>query len=333
MAKSLTAHAHLRQWVDGLGPRTPTVEAAAAFLSVRLAAVNELLPLAHKRFAEDLEYVHQLRVATRRSDAALRTFRTCMADKRFRKMRKRLRRIRRAAAAARVCDVHGEIFKKNRKECEETLHSVLDQVRQWNTAEREEAQKAIGKVARRYPEGRLNKSMGKLLKNLRDPADAGRITLLDSAHQVFPGLLADMHAAAGEDMHIIENLHQLRLCGKRLRYAMEIFAPCFEPELKRDYYPLVEQMQDHLGDINDSLEIVQRLRQWAAPPEDEDSLNDPKSSASGKARLAEGLLALQREYQQQLEDQRREFLEFWSQLGVDNLLKGLENLLAREPVG
>lgn len=321
------------KWVDGLGPDTPTVEAARAFLSVRLAAVDELLPLAHERFAEDVEYVHQLRVATRRSDAALRTFQACTTPKRFRKMRRRLRRIRRAAAAARVCDVHGEIFKEKRKDCDKFLRPVLDQVLEWNAAERDEAQKEIAKAARRYREGKLKKSIGKLLKNLRDPAEAGHITLLDSAHQVFPGLIADMHAVAGEDMHVIENLHMLRLSGKRLRYAMEIFSPCFEPELRQDFYPLVQQVQDRLGDINDSLEIVHRLGRWLAPPEDEDDEGDLKAYADGKKKLAEGLIALKGQYQHQLEEQRQAFLEFWPQFGVDNLLNGLEKLLTREPVG
>ena len=53
--------------------------------------------LAGVRKAEDLEYVHQLRVTTRRADAALQLFRDCMPSRRAKKMRRRLSQIRKAA--------------------------------------------------------------------------------------------------------------------------------------------------------------------------------------------------------------------------------------------
>jgi CHAD domain-containing protein len=46
--------------------------------------------------------------------------------------------------------------------------------------------------------------------------------------------------------------HRVRILGKRLRYAMEIFADCFPPEFNEQYYPTVEEMQEILGRANDS---------------------------------------------------------------------------------
>ena len=53
----------------------------------------------------DPEYVHQLRVATRRADAALRIFAPCLPGKVHKKARHRLRRLRQAAGAAHDWDV------------------------------------------------------------------------------------------------------------------------------------------------------------------------------------------------------------------------------------
>src|SRR5262249_4315666 len=52
-----------------------------------------------------IEYVHQLRVGTRRADAALRIFTACLPGEVYRKSRRRLRELRRAAGAARDWDV------------------------------------------------------------------------------------------------------------------------------------------------------------------------------------------------------------------------------------
>ena len=49
-----------------------------------------------------------------------------------------------------------------------------------------------------------------------------------------------------------EALHALRIVGKRLRYAIEIFAGCFPPAMKETIYPTVERVQEILGDVQDA---------------------------------------------------------------------------------
>src|SRR5262245_13887287 len=93
------------KWIDGLGPKTDTDEAARRVLEVRLQVVRGSLPLAVHDPDRDVEHVHQLRVATRRAGAALRTFERWLPSKTFRKAWKQLRAIRRAAGAARDWDV------------------------------------------------------------------------------------------------------------------------------------------------------------------------------------------------------------------------------------
>src|SRR5947207_2531520 len=41
-------------------------------------------------------------------------------------------------------------------------------------------------------------------------------------------------------------LHQARIAGKRLRYAIEVFAGCFPAALREAYYPAVAAAQDLL---------------------------------------------------------------------------------------
>src|SRR4051812_7186642 len=93
------------KWIAGLKADTPLTEAARRVLTVRLEMVGEHLPLAKRGGDGAAEYVHRLRVATRRADAALRIFRLCLRKKVYRAARARLRTIRRAAGAARDWDV------------------------------------------------------------------------------------------------------------------------------------------------------------------------------------------------------------------------------------
>jgi len=49
----------------------------------------------------------------------------------------------------------------------------------------------------------------------------------------------------------LEQLHELRIAGKRLRYSIEIFHGAFPFGLRTELYPLVEKLQDRLGRMND----------------------------------------------------------------------------------
>jgi CHAD domain-containing protein len=49
----------------------------------------------------------------------------------------------------------------------------------------------------------------------------------------------------------IENLHQVRIAIRRLRYNMEIFKKCFEKKKFLVFYNIIEQLQDNTGSKRD----------------------------------------------------------------------------------
>ncbi len=55
------------KWIPGLKIDTPVVDAAHQVLSVRLKVIQHYLPHAAEKPEEDVEYVHQLRVGSRRA--------------------------------------------------------------------------------------------------------------------------------------------------------------------------------------------------------------------------------------------------------------------------
>ena len=77
---------------------------------------------------------------------------------------------------------------------------------------------------------------------------------------LFP-LVRALDEAAGRDLSDADNLHKVRIAGKRLRYAMEILAGCFLPSFREKLYPAIETMQEILGRANDSRFAISRLEE------------------------------------------------------------------------
>jgi CHAD domain-containing protein len=93
------------KWIEGETALERPSVVAVRTLQNRLGAVLQLLSLAAEKAEEDTEYVHELRVRTRRATAALSLYEDLMPRRRFSWMKKQLKRVRRAANDARDCDV------------------------------------------------------------------------------------------------------------------------------------------------------------------------------------------------------------------------------------
>jgi CHAD domain-containing protein len=87
-------------------------------------------------------------------------------------------------------------------------------------------------------------------------------------------------------------LHQFRIAGKKLRYSMELLAPAFGSELREKQYPIVQELQDKLGSINDYVagrDILQRLCEKNSNAEAKDQFTGliGKQESSRDAAIAE----------------------------------------------
>jgi hypothetical protein len=95
---------HSKKWIDS-GPEEPVWQIASRVLESRLERLWNFLGRAVREPASETENVHQLRVFTRRSTAALEIFEPWLPAQRGRKVRKRVSKVRKAAGAARDLDV------------------------------------------------------------------------------------------------------------------------------------------------------------------------------------------------------------------------------------
>jgi CHAD domain-containing protein len=252
---------------------------AVQAISQPLAAVGKLLPLAARDWRQSREYIHQLRIWTRRTAASLQFFEELLPPHVLRKAKFRIRKIRRAAGLARDLDVL-ILEIQNRKKRTGRNRGLSELERQ-----RKKAQHSVDKVYRDfYQKGRWKKFCRTILDSLaRSSNFRGSLTpmpLTGSAHSgrsATPALQEQPTPFCGEKTagewgrerarEIIqdflqqarqngtrpdsERLHQFRLIAKRTRYSLELVAD-FYPKAQIDQlFSELASLQDMLGNYND----------------------------------------------------------------------------------
>jgi CHAD domain-containing protein len=291
------------KWISDLDAATPLADAARHVLTVRLEVVRDHLPLALNKADQNTEHVHQLRVGTRRAGAALEIFSCCLPEKPYRTARKTLRSIRRAAGAARDWDVFLLALTSPERPPTPKQRAGIDFLIGYTVAQRDAAQVHLQVVAEDYPfsfDRFLAETVAAVHKPHRvEEGDA----LIDLARPMLSRLLRELETAASDDLEDYEHLHRVRIIGKRLRYAMEVFADCFARPFREELYPAVEQMQEILGRANDSHVAMLRL----------ENLREKlrKTIPEQWKDYKTGIEALLRFHRDRLPRERQRFIEWW----------------------
>jgi CHAD domain-containing protein len=247
---------HDGKWIRELTAAMPLGDAARRVLGIRLATVHRALPLAITDARRDVEHVHQLRVATRRARAALDIFTDCLPDAAYRAAKKELRKIRRAAGAARDWDVFLAALTDAKRRVTARETPGRDLLIGYATAQRHAAQEQLASLGADYPD-RFETMQTETLAAVREQRP-GQM-LFPMAPALLTALIDALEQAMAGNLDDYAQLHQVRIAGKRLRYAMEVFVDCFPPQFRGKFYPAVEAMQEILGDANDSHVASTRL--------------------------------------------------------------------------
>lgn len=251
----------LGKWIDGISAECGVTDAARLSVQARLAAVKHQLPLAALEADQDIEYVHRLRVSTRRSMAALQLYDDFLPRKRGHRMRRDLKQIRRAAGRARDLDVLTERLRRNLGTGASRLLAEL-------AAQRAAAQPAIVEA---YRKARAKDQFGRRIERFVraiHPRGPRRKRLQQAsfgpwARQRLTKVARRFFAAAPRDRTDFAALHNFRIQGKRLRYTIELLDPALPSCLRDVHYPTVERLQEHLGTINDTVNSTAALKVWA----------------------------------------------------------------------
>ena len=280
-------------------------EVARCILEARLRAVWSRLPLAAEKSAEDVEHVHQLRVATRRAVESVRLFSTLIPDEVCRNVRATLRQIRLAADEARNWDVLSDMF----LHCPDVSGAgVVCTIVAEIARRRQAAQQPLVAVYQELLGAEYHERIDSLLAGL--PSAGGQKAKQNFGHHArayFKTVLKKFSQAAAADLSDDEALHRFRIGTKKIRYTMEMVAVAFEPVFRKELYPQVSLLQDILGIVNDHAMGKVFFHDWSLRAHD----------AQEKAFL-EGLVLAEARAQR---DVRQAFFALWTPKSVAELLR------------
>lgn len=209
------------------------------------------------RSGEDIEALHDMRVASRRLREALEIFEFCFTPKLYDRLYTRVRRITRALGRARDADVTVDYFSKRLAGSQDLIEQIAlqDMLRRrvkQQQRRRAEMQHDLDKVRPAELASRFEKVFDRLAQIPASQRPRGSRTALQLARRLFAQRLREVFACQrlikGEDD--VSGLHNLRIAVKKLRYAMETLDFAAGAAVKENL-KFFKKLQTVLGDLHD----------------------------------------------------------------------------------
>jgi len=240
------------------------------------------------RLSDESAFVHQMRVAVRRTRSALKAFSPLLPPEQLESFGEELRWMGDALSGARNWDVF--VTRSLPAICsalpdEAGLNWLATRAAEERGLQRESAREAI--ESPRYH--RLILELGAWLSNPRwHDIDAAQ----ESAARFGAMVLKKRHRRLVKSSHNLSTLgvqerHRVRIAAKKLRYAAEFFAPLFPGRRSERYIDALENLQNVLGNLNDeatTAHLMQHLCSDTTSPENQRACGLVLGWASGLAR-------------------------------------------------
>ncbi len=226
--------------------------------------------LAHEagtRLGEDIEELHDMRVATRRMRAASAVFGDYFRKKAIKPHLKGLRATGRALGRVRDLDVFMEKAQAHLDTLPAADRQGLDPLLATWAQEREAARR---KMLAYLESDRYQRFKQRFNEFVSTPGEGVRPSLErsspDLVQHTAPVLIYNCLAVVRAYAPLLENasieqLHALRIEFKKLRYTVEFFKEVLGAEAKQ-VIDDIKHLQDHLGDLNDADVACKILRQF-----------------------------------------------------------------------
>jgi inorganic triphosphatase YgiF len=226
-----------------------------AFRRIALACLDQMQQNHAGAVAtEDPEYIHQMRVATRRLRAALRLFSPILPADFAQALKTAFRPLMKQLGHVRDLDVlHTEIVAMVLAALpdEPRLAALSNQI----MLRRHHARKAANALLRAPSYGHMLLTALQILHGdvpaTQPPAQPSPSLTTFAAQRLRRLGKQVIRRARAARIDNPASLHALRIVGKRLRYAMEFFSPLASPREQRDALRQLTRLQNTLGQLND----------------------------------------------------------------------------------
>jgi CHAD domain-containing protein len=238
-------------------------ETLNSFYLFGLEALQERLPPLSKeiggvRAAEDIEYVHRMRVASRRMRNALALFGDDLPRKHSAEWRDEMRRVTKALGAARDTDVQIAWVQSFLEQVTDESQRVgIDRLLLRLCQQRARLQDKVAKALDRLEDKRILEDMHGILQELLVHARVYEVEALpdDLYRRANEAIRLRLEEFLTYEPHVahperVMELHQMRIAAKHLRYTLEVFGPIYDRALRKPI-KIVKEIQELLGEVHD----------------------------------------------------------------------------------
>ena len=247
--------------VPGVGSETPLELAAPAILLSKAAPLFDLEEAAAS--GADMDAVHDMRVASRRLREAMRLLAPLYGKRRFRSWYRRVRCITRVLGPVRDSDVFIDAFSRLASDLGEGGRRCVAFMVGYRMGQRVRELEVLNAELAKLDLVRARAEFTEMARSVAAADETSR-PLVSFAHEEV-WKRADVVFAAQPAALTEENVteqHELRIDYKRLRYAVESFAPCYEESFEELHVTLTA-FQDALGDLHDTHVFLEMLSEPA----------------------------------------------------------------------
>ena len=301
-----------------LAPRMPAASALAAVLTALLDTLEANVSGTIRD--TDTEFLHDLRIAVRRTRSALRLAGAVLPASLVRAFRPEFKWLGDLTTPTRDLDVYLLGFSGMAAGLVAGTDAELAPFRDYLLRRRAAAQRQL---ARGLRSARFSRLIGQWRTGLSEAAGGARRR--PTAAQLAASRIARAHRRVIADGGAItaaapaESLHELRKRCKELRYLLEIFGSLHDPAEQWQAVRELKNLQDCLGEFQDTEVQREEIRAFAAQMMDERAA--PAATLLAMGEVAAGLAMRQREARSEFSGRFREFASPASQARIRALTR------------
>lgn len=235
--------------VEGISAATDLGTAAPALLLAKAEPLFRLEEAA--RGGADMDAVHDMRVASRRLREAMRLLAPIYPGREFRRWQRRVRDITRMLGPVRDADVFIDDFSRMARDLDDGGKRAAAFLIGRRLGQREHDLERLNDDLGHLDLEANRRSFTKIVCSVANSPAASR-PLADFARAAVAeraAVVAEAQPLALEEHRVLEQ-HALRIDYKRLRYAVEAFAPCYGDDFDA-LHDTLTSFQDALGTLHD----------------------------------------------------------------------------------
>jgi CHAD domain-containing protein len=270
---------------------------------------------------DDIEHVHQMRVASRRMRNALNLFRDCLSDRKMKTWGDEIRKITKSLGKARDLDIQIELIARcYAASLEDRYKPGYNRLLLRLKQQRTKTQEKVNRTLVNLQGGGILDRMQAHLSAVTAGSESIYLYTPSLYQQAFEAINSNLEEFLSFEKFIhdpqnIEELHAMRITGKHLRYTLEIFAPIYGTALDL-HVRAMKNVQDLLGEIHDNDVWIAWLPKFIE--QERARVEDYFGHTGPFRRLLPGLKHFIEDRQRVRDEEYQAFLSTWETLAYEN---------------